>query len=236
MKRKLPAAVIALGVVSLLTDAASEMIMPLLPVFLGMLGAGATFIGLVDGVADTTAAFVKLASGAASDRARTKKPFVILGYGIASAVRPLVALATAPWHVLAVRFTDRIGKGLRASPRDALLASAIEPEQRGRAFGFHRAMDHAGAVIGPLAALALLRWAGVSYRTVFALAAIPGGLAVAMLVFGVREKPGPGSGSGSGWRERFGFVGKPVGARFKRYLVVLGVYTLAASTDTFLIV
>ncbi|MCC6997568.1 MAG: MFS transporter [Deltaproteobacteria bacterium] len=238
-RSRLPATVIALGLVSLLTDAASEMIMPLLPIFLTtVVGAGAAFVGLVVGVADTTAAFVKLASGAAVDRAPAKKPFVVLGYTLASAVRPLIALATAPWHVLAVRFTDRIGKGLRSSPRDALLAGAADEDQRGRAFGFHRAMDHAGAVVGPLAALVLLRVAGVPLRTVFALAAIPGALAVAVVVLGVHETRAPAKAALAPPKrlsERLGLRGAPLSPRFRRYLFAVALFTLASSTDTFLI-
>src|SRR6185436_6623451 len=112
--------------------------------------------GLVEGVADATSSLLKLASGYVADRVHARKPLVLFGYGIAGAVRPLVALATAPWHVLAVRVTDRVGKGVRTSPRDVLIAASVPKEETGRAFGFHRAMDHAGAVVGPLLATALL--------------------------------------------------------------------------------
>jgi MFS family permease len=176
--------------VSLLTDLSSEMIYPLLPVFLtATLGAGAATLGAIEGAAETTAALLKLASGWWSDRVARRKPLVVLGYAIASAARPLVALAGTAGQVLAVRLVDRVGKGIRSSPRDALLAAAVAPEARGRAFGFHRAADHLGAVLGPLVAFALLRGAGVEVRTVFALAAVPAALAVAVLVFGVREEP-----------------------------------------------
>src|SRR5882757_10689411 len=127
--RRLPAAVLALGVTSLFADVGSEMIFPLLPVFIASLGASATFLGLVEGVADATSSLLKLASGYVADRTRRKKPLVLFGYGIAALVRPLVAVATAPWHVLAVRVTDRVGKGIRSSPRDALIASAVPREE-----------------------------------------------------------------------------------------------------------
>ena len=171
--KRLPATVVALGAVSLLTDLSSEMIYPLLPMFLATLGAGGAFLGLIEGTADATAALMKLASGVWSDRAGRRKPLVLLGYGVSSAVRPLIALARAPLHVLGIRFLDRLGKGLRSSPRDALIAQATPGDRLGAAYGFHRAMDHAGALVGPLIAFALLRWAGVPVRTLFALAALP---------------------------------------------------------------
>ncbi|MEK6778708.1 MAG: MFS transporter, partial [Candidatus Deferrimicrobiota bacterium] len=143
--------VIALGAVSLLTDFSSEMIYPLLPVFLTTtLGAGPAALGIIEGVAETTASLLKLFSGAWSDRTGRKKPLVLAGYGISAAMRPLVGFATAWGHVLAVRFSDRIGKGIRSSPRDALIAGSVPAQDRGRAFGLQRAMDHLGAVVGPL--------------------------------------------------------------------------------------
>src|SRR5262249_30128871 len=172
--KRLPSAVIALGVVSLLTDVSSEMIYPLLPAFLAGLGASGAFIGAVDGVAETVSAFLKLASGLWADKVRRKKPLVLLGYGIATVVRPLVPVGQAPWHVLAIRATDRVGKGLRSSPRDAIIADATPPDRRGSAFGFHRAMDNAGALLGPLAAYALVHLVALGDRPIFALASVPG--------------------------------------------------------------
>jgi MFS family permease len=186
---RIPRNVRALGVVSFFTDMSSEMIYPLIPIFLStVLGAGASFVGAVEGAAETTASLLKLASGWWSDRVRRRKPLVVAGYGIATVARPLVALAGTAWHVLAIRVADRVGKGLRTAPRDALIADSVAPAERGRAFGFHRAADHAGAVVGPLVAYALLQWGGVSLRTVFALAAIPGAIAVVVLLAGVRER------------------------------------------------
>lgn len=182
--------VIILGFTSFFTDIGSEMIFPLLPVFLSeVLRASPAFLGLIEGVADTVASLLKLVSGLVSDRVGRRKPLVLLGYGLAGLVRPLVALAAAPWHVLAVRFADRIGKGLRASPRDALIAESVPPSEAGRAFGFQRSMDHAGAVIGPMVAAALLS-AGFELRTVFWLAAIPGVCAL-IAVFAIREERRP---------------------------------------------
>ena len=152
VRRPLPRNVKALGVVSLLSDVSSEMIYPLLPIFLmTVLGASAATIGTIEGFAESTAAMLKLASGWWSDRVR-RKPLVLFGYGLAAAMRPLVGLATSASQVLAIRVSDRVGKGIRTSPRDALLADAAAASDRGRVFGFHRAADNLGAVLGPLLA------------------------------------------------------------------------------------
>jgi MFS family permease len=230
--QRLPRTVIALGAVSLLTDASSEMIYPLLPIFLSsVLGAGPLAIGAIEGLAESVAALLKLLSGWWSDRLPRRKPFVVAGYGIASVVRPLVGLAQSVPQVLAIRVVDRVGKGIRGAPRDALIADAVDPSTRGRAFGFHRAADHAGAVIGPLVAWALLGWGGLSLRTVFLLAGLPAALAVITLVIGVRESPRtrPGPGPRPGLRDG-GFSG-----RFRAYLLVLLLFTLGNSTDALLI-
>lgn len=185
--------VLWLSLVSLLNDTASEMIFPLLPLFLvTTLGAGPAVLGVVEGVAETTASLVKLAGGWLLDRLGRRRALVAWGYGIAALARPLLALATLPLHVLAVRFTDRVGKGVRTAPRDALLAGSVPAHRRGRAFGLHRAADHAGAVLGPLLASGLLLLYPGRLRLVFALALIPGLLAVAIVVAKVREVgPGP---------------------------------------------
>ena len=149
--------VLWLSAASFLNDAASEMIYPLLPLFLaGTLGAGAAFVGLVEGAAESASSLLKLASGWLADRTGRRKLPTAVGYGIAALARPLIAVATAGWHVLAIRLTDRVGKGLRTAPRDALLAESVPGDRRGSAFGLHRAADHAGAVAGPLIASALL--------------------------------------------------------------------------------
>src|SRR5688572_18309233 len=178
----------ALAAVSFLTDVSSEMIYPLLPIFLTtVLGANASVIGAIEGAAETTASLLKLASGWWSDRVRRRKPLVLAGYVLAALVRPLVALAQSAGQVLAIRVADRVGKGIRNSPRDALIADSVDPAVRGRAFGFHRAADHAGGVVGPLLAFAILRWTDIPLRTLFWLAAIPGALAVLAVIVGVRE-------------------------------------------------
>jgi MFS family permease len=229
---RLPRTVIALGAVSLLTDASSEMIYPLLPVFLNsVLGAGPLAIGAIEGAAESVAALLKLASGWWSDRLPRRKPLLLAGYGIASLVRPLIGLAQGVGQVLAIRLTDRVGKGIRGAPRDALIADAVDPSQRGRAYGFHRAADHAGAVAGPLIAYALLTWGGVSLRTVFLLAAIPAAGAMLALIFGVREEK-----RAARHDARTPSLGRRgLDRRFWAYLGVLMLFTLGNSTDALLI-
>lgn len=223
--------VVALGLVSLLTDFSSEMIYPLLPVFLtATLGAGPAALGLIEGMAETTASLLKLFSGAWADRAGKKKPLVVAGYSVSAIARPLMAFAAAWGHVLAIRFADRIGKGIRTSPRDALVAAFVAPQDRGRAFGLQRAMDHAGAVLGPLAAFALLAAGGLSYRTVFLLAAIPGAAAVAALVAAVRDTDGRAPRHAGA---RLSPDGLP--RAFRRYLLIVALFTLGNASDAFLI-
>lgn len=224
--------VLILGLVSFLTDVSSEMIYPLLPLFLtAVLGAGPALLGAIEGVAESTAALLKLVSGIWSDRLRRRKPLVLAGYGLSSLARPLVAVATGPLAVLAIRFADRIGKGVRTSPRDALIADSVGPGLRGRAFGFHRAMDHAGALFGPLLAAVLLATWVSDLRIVFALAAIPGALALLLIVLKVRESaagelaPRPGGGF---------WTLVPRGT-LRRYLLILFLFTLGNSTDAFLL-
>jgi MFS family permease len=222
--------VLALAAVSFLTDVASDMTYPLLPLFLStVLGASATAVGAIEGAAESTAALLKLGSGWLSDRVRRRKPLVLLGYGIASLIRPLIGLAQSATQVLAVRVTDRVGKGIRTSPRDALIADSVDPAIRGRAFGFHRAADHAGAVVGPLLAFALLRWTEMDLRQLFLLTIVPGALAVAALAFGVREVPRVTETA-----KRFDPHAR-LGERFWAFLGVLFIFTLGNSTDAFLL-
>jgi MFS family permease len=181
----LPRTVVVLGVVSLLNDASSEMITPLLPIFLtATLGAGPAIVGLVEGLAEATSSVLKLIAGRLADRGVDPKSLVLGGYGLSNATRPLLGLAAAWSAVLLLRFLDRVGKGLRTAPRDALIAGATPAAQRGRAFGFHRSMDHAGAVIGPLIAFALLA-AQVPLEHVFLASVVPGTLVLLLLAFGL---------------------------------------------------
>jgi MFS family permease len=223
--------VLALSLVSFFTDVASEMTYPLIPVFLStVLGVRATAVGAIEGAAESTAALLKLASGWLSDRVPRRKPLVLFGYGLASAIRPLIGLAQSTTQVLAIRVTDRVGKGIRTSPRDALIADSVDPSIRGRAFGFHRASDHAGAVVGPLLAFAFLRWGGLDLRHLFLWTIVPGVLAVAALVFGVREVPREPKPREAAFDPK-----AALGKRFWAFLAVLFVFTLGNSTDAFLL-
>ncbi|MGH9255723.1 MAG: MFS transporter, partial [Vicinamibacterales bacterium] len=188
---RIPRPVWLLGWSSLFTDAATEMIYPLLPVYLSrILGAGALSLGIIEGVAEALNSALKIVSGHVSDRRARRRHIVIAGYALSSAARPLIAL-TASWpQVLLVRALDRTGKGIRGAPRDAMLARFAPATERGRIFGFHRAMDHAGAIVGPLVASAILFVAPDEYRLVFALTLVPGAIAVALL-FLVREPDAP---------------------------------------------
>jgi len=182
--------VIALGIVSFLTDIHSEAILALLPQFMAsVLGLSMSAIGAIEGVAEAGASLLKIASGWLSDKTGKRKPVVIVGYALSTVVKPLLAVASRGLHVLAVRIGDRIGKGIRTSARDALLADSVAPEHRGRAYGFHRAMDTAGAIVGTALAFLLLKVFGLEYRAIFLLATVAGVLAVAALVVGVREVP-----------------------------------------------
>jgi len=227
--------VLWLSVVSLLNDAASEMIYPLLPIFLtGVLGAGPAFLGLIEGVADASSSLLKLASGAIADRSGRRKGLVAWGYGIAAVGRPLIAVAGAAWQVLAIRFTDRVGKGLRTAPRDALLADSVPPELRGTAFGIYRAADHAGAVVGPLLASALLLlWPG-DLRRVFALALVPGLITLAVVLWKVSEPPRPPAAVDAQPKRILPRL-REMGPVLPRYLGVVVLFALGNSSDAFLL-
>jgi len=236
----------ALSAVSFLTDASSEIIAPLLPIFLTTtLGASARMVGVIEGAAEAVASLLKLASGWWSDRARRRKPLVVWGYTLSTVVRPLMAISTTASQVLAIRVVDRVGKGLRGPPRDALLAASTPPASRGRAFGFHRAADHAGAVVGPLIAILCLSWLAMPMRDVFWVASIPGALAVIVAIVWVRESPRltddgstrlerrePHDASAAGLTER---APTALPAGFTKAMLAIAVFTLGNSTDAFLI-
>ncbi|AKF10173.1 MFS transporter [Sandaracinus amylolyticus] len=230
-RARLPVAVIALGLTSFFTDVASDMIVPLLPAFLATLGASTAMLGLIEGAAEATASFLKLGSGYVADRAPRKKPLVVVGYAIATFARPLIALAAIPAHVLAIRVVDRVGKGVRTAPRDAMIAAAAEPGEAGRAFGFHRAMDHAGAVVGPLVATALIAL-GLTVRGVFAAALIPGVIAL-LCVLSVREPAPEAMPVAKG--EAPTIAGPAVPRSLRGYLGILALFALGNSSDAFLL-
>ena len=223
------------------------MIYPLLPVFLaGVLGTSSTFIGAIEGVAETTASLLKLLSGWWSDKIKSRKPFVVVGYLIASIARPFTAAARSATQVLAIRVTDRVGKGLRTSPRDALLADSAAADARGLAYGFHAAADNAGAVLGPLVAFLILKLHGVglldttkrlsshdevAIRNVFWLSAVPAAIAVLILIIVVRDVPRRDDQHGSGTS----LETERLSGKFWAYLTVVLLFTLGNSTDAFLL-
>jgi MFS family permease len=218
-----------LGAISFANDAASEMLTPLLPLFLtATLGAGPAAVAVVEGVAEATASLLKLVSGRLADGGFGTKRLLLAGYGGSNLVRPAIALASSWTWVLAMRFLDRAGKGLRTAPRDALLASSIPLEERGRAFGFQRAMDHAGSVVGPLAAAGLLA-AGLELRSVFWLSLVPGALVVALVWLGL-PADGPRA-SGEPLSLRWGALD----ARLRALVVAAGLLTFAALPEALLV-
>ncbi len=224
---------------SLATDAATEAVYPLLPFFLTtVLGAGALSLGLIEGAAEAANSGLKVLSGRLADRAPAKRPLVIAGYALSSLIRPLIAIAASWVHVLSIRIVDRLGKGIRSAPRDALLAGWATSTTRGRVFGFHRAMDHAGAVVGPLAATAFLYFYPGGYRLLFALTIIPGAIAVALL-FLVREdgdsRPSTRESRPATDDSRLETSDSILPPVFWRYMAVLALFTLGNSTDAFLL-
>ncbi len=243
--RKLPRNVFAISLLSLLNDTSSEIIYPLLPVFLSItLGASPGVIGLIEGAAESVSSLLKLFAGYFSDRRGKRKGFVVLGYSLASFARPLLAFATSWYQVLAIRLTDRVGKGIRSAPRDAMIADTVATEERGLAFGFHRAMDHTGAVVGPLIGyLLVLIFAAnrssptaADFTKIFLFASLPAIAAVFVAIFLVRESP---------QRARISEVEvqtKPprlslqgFDRNFKVFLAIVALFTLSNSTDAFLL-
>lgn len=239
--RSLPRNVFAISLVSLLNDASSEIIYPLLPVFLATsLGASARAIGMIEGLAESMASLLKLFAGYLSDRIGKRKALVVAGYSLASLVRPLLAFAQSWPQVLGIRITDRIGKGVRTAPRDAMIADTVHVQQRGIAFGFHRAMDHAGAVIGPLVAYLLVALlvanrqspSPAEFTRIFLIASIPALLAVLVAIFFMRESPVVRTHQIT---EVPKLSLRGFDSNFKRFLLVLALFTLSNSSDSFLI-
>ncbi len=230
----LPGTVVALGVVSLLTDLSADMVVPLLPALVASLGSGPAFLGLLEGVAQATIAALRLLSGWLSDRTR-RKPWILLGYGLSAAARPLLALAPTPLFVLALRSADRVGKGLRSSPRDALVADVTPSSLRGAAFGLQRGMDHAGALLGALLAFALLEAGGLSLRAVFAVSVVPGALAVVVLAACVREGSRPQAASRPPAPSSPAPNPAATSPLLRRYLAVVALATLGTFPELLLI-
>jgi len=215
--------ILALGFTSMLTDVSSEMVFTLLPFFMvNVLGLEMALVGLIEGAAEATASLLKVFSGWFSDKINRRKPFAVLGYSLSAVVKPIFGLATLPFHILAIRIIDRVGKGIRTSPRDALIANSIQSGFRGKAFGLHRSMDTIGAVIGPL--LAFILFPIIWYRGVFFASIIPGLLAVILLVFLVKEKKNPKiTKRVSSITTEF----KSLPKDFKIYIIIVGIFAMS---------
>jgi MFS family permease len=233
-RERLRPQVILLGLAALLNDAASEMIYPLLPIFLtATLGASPAILGMIEGAADGLASILKYYAGAWSDRAARRKPLVVSGYTLAAASRVLIAVASIWPVVLGARLLDRTGKGIRSAPRDAMITDITPPSQRGRAFGFHRALDHTGAIVGPLLAMLLLQRFGWSVRQTMMFAIVPGALGVAMLIVLLKEtKEGATTSEENSESDSSLIVHR---SSFTKALAAISLFSLSNSSDTFLL-
>jgi MFS family permease len=221
-----------LGWVSFFNDVSSEMIYPLLPLFLTqVLGAGVLFVGLIEGIAESVSSFLKLFSGWLSDRFQKRKGIILFGYSLASITRPFVGLATSAFHILFLRFFDRVGKGVRASPRDALLSQSCKEEERGKAFGFQRAMDHAGAMVGPLITSLLMLVLTKDLRVIFYLSAIPALFCLLILFRGVTDVTRNRTPTSPALKLHWNKWDK----KFKYFLLIITLFTLGNSSDAFLL-
>lgn len=232
-RNRLPRTIVVISLVSLFNDFASEMVTPLIPLLLAtVLAAGPVALGIIEGAADAVSNLLKLWAGRHSDLyGRRRKPYVVAGYLLSNVVRPLIGVSGGWLTVLTIRVTDRVGKGLRTAPRDALIADAVHDGQAGRAYGFHRGMDHAGAVLGALAAAAIVYWGTAKLDVVIALSAVPGVLAVGLIAFGVKE-PARADGVAN---ERAPLSWSRLSPTSRRYLAVLGFFTLGKIPETFVL-
>ncbi|HUP63581.1 MAG TPA: MFS transporter [Thermoanaerobaculia bacterium] len=234
MRSRLQPQVILLGFAALLNDTASEMLYPLLPVFLtATLGATPAVVGLIEGAADGLASILKYVAGSWSDRAGRRKPLVVSGYALATASRALIAAATMWPLVLTARLLDRSGKGIRSAPRDAMISDVTPPDQRGRAYGFHRALDHTGAIVGPLLAMLLLNAFGLTLRQTIYIAVIPGAIGVVMLLVFLREKQPKKDEHPADATHRSSFIVHR--SSFKKAIFAIALFSLANSSDAFLL-
>src|SRR5512133_1128310 len=222
------------GLTSLLNDTASEMAYWILPAFLTTIGAGPATLGIIEGIAESVASFAKLFSGLWTDRLRRRKPLVVSGYVVANAVKPLLAFVTSSWQVLGIRFADRLAKGVRGAPRDVMLSESVPAERVGSAFGLLQAMDSAGAILGPLLAIAIMAsyWGHtMGPRAVFLAAAIPGALCILIVTFGLRETDHKlAANKGSIFGES---VALP--SSYIYVLIAIGLFSIGNSSDMFLV-
>lgn len=221
--------ILTLGLVSLFTDLSTEMGYSIVPVFLkDVLKASPVIIGLIEAIAESTASTLKSFSGYISDRLNKRKVLILIGYSFSTIVKPLLAVSSAWWHVLGVRFCDRLGKGIRSAPRDALIAESAPPQYYGRSYGFHKALDNLGAVLGPALAFLILSLSNQNYRLVFGLAFFPALVAILLILFGVKDMIVKST-------QAFRFSLRELNPKFKLFLVIMVIFTLGNSSDAFLI-
>jgi MFS family permease len=218
------------GLTSFLTDTSVKMIYSVMPMFLMSIGASKTSLGLIEGVAESTASLIKAFSGFWSDRIGKNKPFMLVGYALSALVMPVYALVISPVQVLVLRFVERFGKGIRTAPRDSLIAASVINNETGRSFGLQKAMDNSGAIAGPLLAFVLLSLSLENYRLIFLLAGIPAILAIFVIIFGIKEA----KKEKAGLFKEFHFKDFP--KRYYLFLAIVFIFTLGNSTDALLMV
>ncbi|MFT8313017.1 MAG: MFS transporter [Clostridium sp.] len=218
------------GITSFLTDTTTKMIYAIMPLFLMSIGASKTEVSLIEGIAESTASVIKALSGWWSDKIGKNKPFMVIGYAFTAILSPLFSIVTSPLQVLIIRFSERLGKGIRTAPRDSLIAGSSGENTKGRSFGFHKAMDNSGAIVGPLLAFAVLSMFHGDYRKVFLLSAIPGFLGVVAVVFFVKE----GKKSKAKLPEKIAF--KDFSIKYYVFLGIAFIFTLGNSTDALLLI
>ena len=224
--------IFALGFVSFFTDMSSEMVLSILPTFLlGLPGASVVLLGFIEGTAEALSYALRAVSGVFSDKFRRRKVFVLVGYGVSNAVKPLFAVARAPLDVFLIRVSDRVGKAVRTSPRDALLCASVSEKRRGSAFGLHRALDQAGAIVGPVIATTTLIVLGFTIRDVFWLSLIPGTIALLLIVFAVKERVGKADGE----FHLLAGIKTVLHGNFSRLLVIVAVFSLGAFNFSFIL-
>ncbi len=224
--------IFALGFVSLFTDISSEMVFSLLPTFLlGLPGASIAILGFIEGTSEALSYVLRAVSGVFSDKFRKRKSFVFIGYGVSNAVKPFFAIARAPLDVFVIRVSDRVGKAIRTSPRDALLSESVSEKRQGAAFGLHRALDQAGAILGPVIASTALLMLGLTIRDVFWLSLIPGTIALLLILFVVKEQVGKADGK----FQLFAGIKTVLKGNFSRLLIVVGVFSLGAFNFSFVL-
>jgi MFS family permease len=224
--------IFALGFVSFFTDVSSEMVLSLLPMFLlGLPGASIAILGFIEGTSEALSYALRAVSGIFSDKFKKRKLFIIVGYGLSNAVKPLFAIARAPLEVFLIRVSDRIGKAVRTSPRDALLSDSISKKRRGAAFGLHRTLDQSGAIIGPVIASTALVLLGLTIRDVFWLSLIPGVIALLVILFVVKERVGKSDGE----FKLLAGIKTVLSGNFSRLLIIVGIFSLGAFNFSFVL-